>query len=84
MESGWDEWEVGSESDTESESSDGWIDVSSDEEKDVYISDSDGEGEAQVDPNSKEALPIIPKASTVATSKVNPWSSCGLYLGLTT
>jgi protein SDA1 len=57
----WKEWEVGSEED-ESDDSDGWIDVSSDEEHGIDISDSDDE-----EPKPPK---VETNASALATSKV--------------
>ena len=59
----WKEWEVGSEEE-DSDGSGGWIEVSSDEENGINISDSEDE----------EAKPPVTKAdastSVLATSKV--------------
>jgi len=65
----WKEWDVGSEEE-ESDGSGGWIEVSSDEEHEIDISDSEDE--------KTEKQPSLPKVdastSVLATSKVPPIS----------
>jgi hypothetical protein len=62
----WKGWEVGSE-DEDSDDSGGWIDVSSDEEKGIEISDS--EDEEPMRPPGRETQSES-NTSTLATTKV--------------
>ena len=66
----WKQWEVGSEED-ESDDSGGWIDVSSDEEHGIDISDSEDENEPKPPPPKSPAT-----SSALATSKVIQWDFC--------
>ena len=63
---GWKDWEVGSEEEEDSDGSDGWIEVSSDEEHQIDISDSEDEEEPKP-PQPKSD----PTNSALATSKVS-------------
>ncbi|KAI0075444.1 protein required for actin cytoskeleton organization and cell cycle progression [Panus rudis PR-1116 ss-1] len=72
-EAAWNGWDV--ESDSSDESSDGWIDVQSDGEQDLDISDSDDEDEgkkkAEEGSTSKEgAEDAAARISTLATTKI--------------
>jgi protein SDA1 len=61
----WKDWELGSEEEVDSNGSDGWIEVSSDEEHGIDISDSEDE-----EPNPDPPKPD-PTKSVLATSKVH-------------
>ena len=60
----WKEWELGSEEE-DSDDSGGWIDVSSDEDHGIDISDSEDEDEPKPPPPKAD-----PSESTLATTKV--------------
>lgn len=62
----WDGWEVDSDSDESSSASEGWIDVSSDEE-DIVISDSEDENEETREKDQEEQLNL----ADVGTTKVS-------------
>jgi protein SDA1 len=63
----WKEWDVGSEEE-ESDGSGGWIEVSSDEEHEIDISDSEDE-----ETERKTSLPKVDASTSIATSKVSPY-----------
>ena len=71
-EAGWEGWDV--ESDSSEESSDGWIDVESDGDEDLEISDSEDEGPSKEkiaeQSNAEDDVPDITRVSTLATTKV--------------
>lgn len=73
-EEAWKGWDVDSAS-SESESED-WIDVE-DNNKDLYISDSEDEGKPEERPPSPDASTRI---STLATTKVGLLASCIVHL----
>jgi protein SDA1 len=68
----WREWEVESDSSESSSDSNGWIDVSSDDEQDITIDDSDGERIDSSKPMEQEQEEAGPakRVSTLATTKV--------------
>src|SRR5579859_4916520 len=63
----WKDWEVGSQEDEDSDGSGGWIEVSSDEEHGIDISDSDDD-----EPKPPPPPKLDPSASKLATTKVSP------------
>ncbi|GJJ07770.1 hypothetical protein Clacol_001975 [Clathrus columnatus] len=80
-EAAWEGWEVDSEtSDSESE---GWIDVSSDDEDDIVISDSEDEStkkgkrkdkkeaDESMETDPPEVIESVPRTSTLATTKAS-------------
>jgi protein SDA1 len=73
----WREWEVESDSSESSSDSNGWIDVSSDDEQDIAIDDSDGERVELSKPMEQEQEEVGPteRVSTLATTKV-----CDLHI----
>jgi protein SDA1 len=69
-ESKWEGWDVETDS-SESSDDEGWMEVDSDSDKDIVVSDSDDEGDKKEKAPPSEAEPSEPpRLSTLATTKV--------------
>jgi protein SDA1 len=71
-EKAWEGWEIEPESSDDSSDSGGWIDVQSDGEDNLSISDSDGENEKgkEKHPENDGSVNDANRTSTLATTKV--------------
>ncbi|KAF9052728.1 SDA1-domain-containing protein [Panaeolus papilionaceus] len=67
----WNGWDVESDSSSDSEASEGWINVESDDDNDLEISDSEDEAEVKKAPiPEKDAVTQATTVSTLSTTKI--------------